>query len=359
MLKIGAGTVAINGEIGAFIQGATTMMRAKRIRDDLEANALYLEDGSAKILLISCDLAGLPSDIVSKTRAAISEKVEIPERSIIIAATHTHSGPSVIRTSYMKPVDAGYLEHLKKWLTELAAVAVHSALPGKIGWGVGRAAIGFNRRCCWADGTHTMHGDTSRKDFTGVEGPDDHAHTVICAQDLKGNFVAVLQNNTTHPTCFYGADFFSADCPGESRASLRKALGAIPVLFFNGAFGDISIENQLSVESVTEEPEQKMIRSAELMTSETLRLIREMSFLENPIISHQFEDIVTLVRLPGAERLKWARSVLEKVDNGGEVPAMDQLFAFGAVELQRQFGSDPTDILPVHAIRIGDLGAAS
>jgi len=52
------------------------------------------------------------------------------------------------------------------------------------------ARIGYNRRCCWADGTHTMHGDTRRGDFTGLEGPDDPSHLALFALDASGEPMA-------------------------------------------------------------------------------------------------------------------------------------------------------------------------
>jgi len=97
------------------------------------------------------------------------------------------------------------------WLVELARQAVQSARPGKIGWGKGKAQIGFNRRVCWADGTHSMHGDTSRKDIAGLEGPDDPQHLAMFTANSHGKLIAVLYHNTTRPTIFYGAGVYSAD----------------------------------------------------------------------------------------------------------------------------------------------------
>jgi len=59
MIQVGAVSKIINNALGTYIQGATVNRRAKSIRDDLEANALFLSSRSESVLLISYDLAGL------------------------------------------------------------------------------------------------------------------------------------------------------------------------------------------------------------------------------------------------------------------------------------------------------------
>jgi hypothetical protein len=352
MLKIGAASKIITEKIDSWAQSAGI----SKIRDELEISALYIENNGEKLLLVSCDLALVPTDIVVAARKQIRLTTDIPERNIIIAATHTHSSRSVLKLSYLKTIDTAYLERLVIWLTELAKAAVTNAVPGKIGWGRGATKIGYNRRCCWSDGSHTMHGDSNREDFIGLEGPDDPDHTVIAAVDADDNLIAILQNNTTHPTCFYKAGLFSADCPGASRKFLRDIFGPIPVLFFNGAFGDISIEDQCAPKGNDKNRAQKMLRAAHLMTGETLRLLHEMSFCADLKISHKFEDMPIPVRLPEKKRLAWAKNIIKKIDAGEDVkPPLDQMCAWGIIDLDNRFGKDPSDIISIHAIMIGEL----
>ena len=62
MIQVGAASKIINNALGTYIQGATVNRRAKSIRDDLEANALFLSNHSESVLLISCVLAGFLPD---------------------------------------------------------------------------------------------------------------------------------------------------------------------------------------------------------------------------------------------------------------------------------------------------------
>lgn len=355
MFRVGAASQVINNEVGRIIQGASVDEKAASIRDDSEANAMLLDDGSVSVLLVSCDLAGLESDFVTSARDAMGSAAGIPPRNVIITNTHMHSGPSVIRTSYTKPIDTEYLERLHDWLVELARETVTSARAARIGWGLGRAQLGYNRRCCWADGSHSLSGDTRRDDFIGMEGPDDPRHLGLFATDKDGKPIAILYNNTTHPTCFYGVDFYSADFPGAARASLREAVGNVPVLFLNGAFGDMSPENQLTKHKFNESREQKMLRMAHIAAGETLRLLHEADFHDGAPIAHAFEDIELKVRMPDPERLKWAEDQLARFDAGEEVKPGDRMFAFGVKHLHDEFSKNPVDQLAIHAIRVGDV----
>jgi len=352
-LQAGASRTLINAAIGDWVQGAGVPRRATAIHDDLEANALYLSDGQTQLLIISCDLAGLDPAFVRRTREAIGRATGIPPRQVLISCTHTHGGPSVLKTNYLMPVDDDYLKRLETWLVDLARKAVKSAHPAKLGWGKGTAQIGFNRRVCWADGSHTMHGNTRRPDFAGLEGPDDPQHLALFVADLDGKVLSVLYHNTTHPTLFYGQGVFSADFPGVARKILRAKLGDIPVLYLNGAQGDICINDLLHPDK--ESRADKLQRIGQIVADETLRLYQSVKYDSHPVLAHTCEDLKVKVRLPDPERLAEARKVLARIDAGENIRGQQMIMAFGTVHLQELFGSNPTDTLPVHAVRIGDV----
>ena len=352
-LQVGAASKVINNRVGGWVQGAGVARTATKQRDDLEANGLYLSDSRTQLLLVSSDLVGLNSAHVAAIREAMGEATGIPPRNILIACTHTHGGPSLLKTNYLMPIDHAYLDRLQVWLVELAQESVQSARPGKIGWGKGKAQIGFNRRLCWADGTHTMHGDASREDFAGLEGPDDPQHLAIFAADSNGKLIAVLHHNTTHPTIFYAAGIYSADFPGEARKILRKELGDIPVLYLNGAQGDIAIADMLHRRK--ESREEKLQRIARMTADETLRLFKNVTYHNHPVLAHTHEDLKVKVRLPKPERLVEARKVLARIDAGESIRGMKMIMAFGAVHLQEGYGENPVDALPIHAVRIGEV----
>ena len=353
-MRTGAGHCVITNELGTDIQGATVGGVAEHIRDELEANALYFEDGDSSVLLVSCDFGGLEPEPTARARQAIAEATGVPEASVIIGATHT-GGPSVIPSNYLKPIDTAYLDRLHGWLVALARETIESAVPATVAAGLGKARIGYNRRCCWADGSHSMHGKTDRADFTGMEGAEDDDHTALVARGPDGNVIGVLHINTAHPCSFYGASFYSADFPGTARSYLREVLGDIPVLFFNGAFGDIGTICQLSSNGIPQGGEKQMLRVAHQVAGETLRLLHETEFRESAPLAHAMEELELPVRLPSEEVLRRAEETLARVDAGEKIPPFEIVFAHGSALLQRTFGEHPVDTLRVHAVRVGDF----
>ncbi len=352
-IHVGAATTIITPPLGSWQQGAGAAKKGEYIRDELEANVLYLSDGKTPLLIFSCDLVGLNLSDVIPIRETISAATEVPPRQVLITCTHTHSGPSLLKTNYHMPVDQAYIDALGPKLVKVARDAVENARPGKLGWGTGEAQIGYNRRVCWEDGTHSMHGNTQRNDFAGLEGPDDPAHLALFAVDRTDKPVAVLYHNTSHPTNFYAAGLFSADYPDEARKIIRAKLGDIPVLYLNGAQGDISMNDMMKPSK--EARETRLKRLGQLLAEETLRLYGEATFHAAVPLGHEVEDLKIAVRLPEPEAVSAAREVLARVDAGENITGMNLILPFGTVHLQETYGENPVDTLPVHALRIGDV----
>ena len=355
MLQASAGTTTITNKLGTHIQGATVGGVARYVRDELEANALYLVDADQAALLVSCDLGGLEPDITNAICGEISAVTGLARSQIIVGATHT-GGPSVIPSNYLKPIDTDYLARLKDQLVLLAGKTVAAAVPVELAVGHGYAAIGYQRRCCWAEGHHTMHRSGKGEHFTGLEGPSDPEHLAVFVRDQAGTLIAILHQNTAHPCTFYGADFYSADYPGEARKLLRAAIREdLPVLFFNGAFGDQGQDKQDDPRT-PETASQKLIRCGATVAGETLRLLHEAAFSADGPFRSVCRDVEVGIRLPDPDRLSAARVTLARVDAGEAVRPMDIALAHGAVLLQERFGGSPRESLPVHALQLGDLG---
>jgi hypothetical protein len=91
------------------------------------------------------------------------------------------------------------------------------------------------------------------------------------------------------------------------------------------------------------------------VAEETLRLYERVKYDEHPALAHSYEDLRVKVRLPEASALADARKVLARLDAGEMIGGQATIMAFGAVNLQERFGQNPSDTLPVHCARIGDV----
>ena len=138
-----------------------------------------------------------------------------------------------------------------------------------------------------------------------------------------------------------------------TRKILRAKFGGIPVLYLNGAQGDVGINDLLH--PLEESREEQLQRVGRQVADETLRLYQNVKYDDHPVLGHTYEDLKVKVRLPEPERLAEARKVLARIDGGENIRGQEMIMAFGAVHLQDWFGQNPTDTLPVHGVRIGDV----
>ena len=355
----GAATRTINCEIGDDLCGQLHRRFCRRIRDDLEANFLYVCGGRESILLVSLDLLGVFDNAwVRGVTGAIEAQTGVPSRRVIITSTHTHAGPDTFGFLHDAPKNEAYLDRLEGWLVEGAAEAVDQARGAKLGWALGHAHVGYNRRLCWQDGTHSMYGDSQRADFTGIEGPDDPAHAVLFAQDADGNPIAIVHNNCCHATCMESEDYATADFPGEARRIIRGALGSpVPILYLQGASGDTSPWNMLKPRYRYPGTE-RVAEVGALLAGETLRLMRDAPLCDAPALGHAYQDLTIGVRLPTDEELDRARKV-QSLGEEGAKRWQYVLSVCGVVRLYEDFKDHPQDTLAVHAVRIGDVAIAT
>lgn len=358
--KAGSATRVINCEIGDDLAGQYHRRLCEGIRDNLEANFVYLGNDQEQVLLVSLDLAGIfEKDYVRGVCSAVEVASGIPARNVILTSTHTHDGPDTLGLLPDSPKNERYLESLRGWIVEGAKEAASSSRPARVGWALGRAHVGYNRRLCWKDGTHSMYGDATRPDFTGLEGPDDPSHSVLVVSDEEGKYLALLHNNCCHSTCIESSMTASADFPGEARRLIREALATeVPVLYLQGASGDVAPWNMLKV-PWNYDRNRRLHEVGGTVAAETLRLLHEVDVVEDPVLRHQFEDVEVSVRLPSQEIVDRAREVVAQGEEAagrlGLVSPQSFVDCSSILRLHEQFNDHPFETLAVHAIRIGDF----
>src|SRR3546814_7855458 len=69
---------------------------ATSIGDDLLAKALVCSDRDTLYAIVSLDLIWLPRRFIRKVRDLISRSSAIRPENVMIACTHTHSGPDTL-----------------------------------------------------------------------------------------------------------------------------------------------------------------------------------------------------------------------------------------------------------------------
>src|SRR6266540_4668506 len=159
--RVGAASVVITPARGTPLAGYYEMRTADAVRDDLYAKALVFEQDGARAAVVICDLITLGRGTVEQARRRIEQTAAIPGSNVLIAATHTHTGPIVPRNSSRELSEGATNAAARQFaanLPELIARSVREAA-GKLTPVRAFAALGqeerlsHNRRYWLRDGT--------------------------------------------------------------------------------------------------------------------------------------------------------------------------------------------------------------
>lgn len=112
-LQAGVATIDITPPIGYRMSGYFYERPSTGIHDPLQAKALVLLKGETKVAWVFCDLVGIAPTDSSPARAMASNRTGIPRENILVAATHSHTGPlywGVLRDPFLGPRSANRAE---------------------------------------------------------------------------------------------------------------------------------------------------------------------------------------------------------------------------------------------------------
>ena len=230
-LLAGAAVRSINPPRGAVLFGYPHVQRASTgVHDPLLASALCLEDGDCRILLIALDLLFLDPPTARSIRRAVSAETSLPEASVFISCTHTHSGPVSSKLlgwqedpAVVDP-DPNYLEYVLKRVVEAVCEAVGEMQPAELAWTAGDGTgIGGNRL---ATG--------------GVTDPE--IGILAVRQQRTGRLLAAALVYGMHPTVLHeDSTLVSSDFPHYARLHLKERFGeSLTVLYHTAPCGDQS-----------------------------------------------------------------------------------------------------------------------
>lgn len=131
--RVGAARRVITPWLGSrpvYLAGFSRNRRATSVHDDLHARALAVANASTTFVIVSCDLIGLPRRDVLALRAAFAEQSSDPNITLIVACTHTHSGPDTIGLWGPNDATDGVNDDYMTFLhSEIVAAALEAVQP--------------------------------------------------------------------------------------------------------------------------------------------------------------------------------------------------------------------------------------
>ena len=225
-LFAGTSSIVITPPVGVELAGYS-FGPSQGILSDLEAQVLFLEsrsdDQSAESLVIlTADLLAFGSEFAARLRQRVEAETGIPASHLLLAASHTHSGPTTLHFRQWGAVDENYVHLLEDNLLGAVRMARGNLQGARLGHGIGEVeTISENRR---------------------GKGLLDHSVPVLRVDELSGKTICVLLNFGCHPVSLHSfRNLISPDYPGYTRKVVRSVLGEdVLVMFSLGAAGDIN-----------------------------------------------------------------------------------------------------------------------
>lgn len=298
MIRAGIRRVNVTPPIGTPLGGyAARKSVSQGIHDDLYATALVLKGKDLVLALVTVDLVGLPRELVEMARAAVRSSTGIPPDNVLIAATHTHSGPDLLFGD-QGLASKSYVEVLADTLAGSVYAAWRGLKPAEVGVGQGwLEGIGVNRRT--SNGT-----------------PVDPQVGVLRV-DHDARVQGVLMNYTCHPVVL-GPDnlLISADYPGYAVRVVERAFGGgLTAMFTNGAMGDVNPGHSAELSAIGAPiPGRTFERAKKLGTmlaGEVIKVIEMIQPQEELVLASRRKTI-TLPLKPLPPREKVEKIVSEK-----------------------------------------------
>jgi hypothetical protein len=364
-LQAGIAVVDITPPAGYRMSGYFYERLNTGTHDPLQAKALVLRQGEEQAALVLCDLIGLSRDVSGRARALAAKKTGIPVEHILIAATHSHTGPlysGALRNYFHEQAVAAkgedphekidYPAALAEKLAEAIGRAKESARPARLRAGMARQeGLSFNRRFHMKSGIVQFNPGKLNPNIVRPAGPIDP--DVGLLRFLSGDKdLALLTVFALHLDTVGGTEY-SADFPFYLERKLRTALGSDCVsLFGAGTCGDI---NHIDVSR--KDPQKGQEEAARIGTTlaETVQVaLPKLQEARSPRLATRQAIVNAPLQKYDAEAIAQARKDMAKIGKR-ELPFLKEVEACKIVSLQ----SLPKETLPmeVQVFRLSDEAA--
>ncbi len=202
------------------------------IHSRLKTVVLYLEQEERRSVIVSLDVTSVPSEFCEKISKAVCGVLKgISPAEVIINATHTHNAASLGwgRSWWELHPEAVTVEEFGGFVEGSILQAVQDAYgsrkPAAVGCSTQYSCAGHPRRAVYAGGTAEMYGDTSRPDFTGMEGGEDSGFELMYFFDERKQLFGAVVNAACPSQVMEARRVISSDYMGALREKLKGEYG--------------------------------------------------------------------------------------------------------------------------------------
>ena len=236
-MQVGTSRIDITPPEGVPMGGYVARTKgAEGVHDPLFARALVLDDGERRVAIVGADLCAIDVAAARSVRERIEEQTGIPPDHVMVALTHTHSGP-LIATRRIGERSVAYLESVQEKLVEAAVAAASDLVPCRVGTGRGKVYLGVNRRERTKDGRVVLGTNPG-----GYASP--YSHVLAIAKE-QGGPLGVVFTCGAHPVVLDPGNMkISGDYAGVAERVVEGHYGDEAVaLFALGFAGDVDVQH--------------------------------------------------------------------------------------------------------------------
>lgn len=196
------------------------------VHDPVGVRALVIEDGSTTAALVSCELLIIDDHLFNAVRTRLLKRGLPSDLVLIVAATHTHSGPGAYGTRFFEKISMGHydprvFDALVNAIVDTVIRAHAKTVPARVGYTT-VPTQGFVK---------------NRMEDGGLV----DAELILSAVYPVSSRVplAVIAAFAAHPTTLGSWNrWLSGDYPGVLMAEVERHVPGAVCLFFAGSVGD-------------------------------------------------------------------------------------------------------------------------
>ena len=325
-LTAGLGVTDITPPVNYRMSGYFSERLSTGTSNPLRAKAMVLRQNNESAAMVFCDIIGLPLAVSSRARKLAAENTGIPAANILLAATHSHTGPLYFGALRKHFHDLAIAEHgsdpcekvdyqfeLVVEIVKAIMVADAASKPVRIQAGVAeQRGLSFNRRFHMKDGTVRFNPGSLNPDIVRPAGPvDPEVGTVLFRETGGGHSATAALVNFAMHLDTVGGKKYAADYPFYLEKSLREKYGdQLVLLFGTGTCGDINHIDVSKKERLKTEFIGRTLAETVIAKMESLQSVGEPSLAVRSAVVE-----VPLQRY-GPKDVAWARENIKKVGTG-------------------------------------------
>lgn len=360
IFRAGAHSMDITPPFGPLrVNGAFTERSVASLPpESLHARCLVLDDGDTQIAIVVVDNCMLPREVCDRAKDLASQATGLATNRILISATHTHSAPSVMDFCLGARADRRYTDFLPLQLAKGIERAFARLAPAHVGWTTADAS-GYTHCRRWIlrpdkmgvdpFGEQTvramMHPGHQNPAYIGPAGPVDSQLSLLAVRTPDGRPLAVLANFSMHYLGGAGpADYFGQFAQALAGKLAQDEASPPICMMSQGTSGDLQWMDY-------SRPRRSIRNYADSLASMAHDAYQDIEFRDWAPLAMDEQLVTFSRRRPTAERLDWARNVLD-ARPGLRPQSRSEVYAEQAVFIDK----NPTVEVKLQALRIGELG---